>query len=113
MKKNRPGILLTVLARPEDDDRLLDILFRETPTLGVRREVWTRRKLHRRPHTVDTPWGALKGKLAWRDGQPPMFSPEYEDCARVARAHGVALREVYAQAQRAFAQSAPPSVPPA
>ena len=53
--------------------------------------------------TVSTPWGPVQGKLGWLDGRPPCFLPEYEDCARIARQHGVALREVYARAQQAYA----------
>jgi uncharacterized protein (TIGR00299 family) protein len=102
MKKNRPGVLLTVLAEPDRAADMEAMLFRETPTLGVRRHLADRHKLHRRPHAVQTQWGKIQGKLAWREGQPPEFSPEYNDCARVALAHGVALREVFAQAVRAF-----------
>jgi pyridinium-3,5-bisthiocarboxylic acid mononucleotide nickel chelatase len=102
MKKNRPGILLSVLAEPDRAAELEVILFRETTTLGVRRSLVSRRKLKRQAHCVQTPWGPVQGKLGWREGQPPIFSPEYEDCARLARQHGVALREVYAQAQRAY-----------
>ena len=112
MKKNRPGLLLSVLAPPDRAADLEAILFQETTTLGVRRHLASRHKLHRRPHAVETPWGRVQGKLGWQDGQPPMFTPEYEDCARVARAHGVPLREVYAQAQRAFALAPVPSIPP-
>jgi uncharacterized protein (TIGR00299 family) protein len=102
MKKNRPGVLLSVLAKAADVAALEDTLFRETPTLGVRRYPVQRHKLQRRPCTVPTPWGPVQGKLSWRAGQQPIFAPEYEDCARVARAHGVALREVYLLAQLAY-----------
>lgn len=102
MKKNRPAVLLSVLAPEEAVSRLEDILFRETTTFGIRRYPASRHKLQRRPCTVHTPWGPIQGKLGWREGAPPVFSPEYEDCARVARQHHVALREVYLQAQRAY-----------
>jgi uncharacterized protein (DUF111 family) len=102
MKKNRPGVLLSVLAPEAVLPALEDILFRETTTFGVRRYPVSRHKLNRRPHTVSTVWGPMEGKLGWREGRPPVFSPEYEDCARVARQHGVALREVYLQAQQAY-----------
>jgi uncharacterized protein (TIGR00299 family) protein len=102
MKKNRPGILLSVLAEQDRAAELEAILFRETTTFGVRRSLVSRRKLKRQAHSVQTPWGPVQGKLGWREGQPPIFSPEYDDCARLARQHGVALREVYAQAQRAY-----------
>jgi uncharacterized protein (DUF111 family) len=102
MKKNRPAVLLTALAPESALAEVENILFRETGTLGVRRHQAARRKLHRRSHTVDTAFGPVTGKLGWRDGEPAVFSPEYEACARIARQHGVPLREVYAQAQQAY-----------
>ncbi len=109
MKKNRPGVLLSVLAPESVLPTLEAILFRETMTFGIRRYPVTRSKLRRQACTVQTPWGPVQGKLGWRGDQPPVFTPEYEDCARVARAHGVALREVFAQAQRAYMGSTVPS----
>jgi pyridinium-3,5-bisthiocarboxylic acid mononucleotide nickel chelatase len=103
MKKNRPGVLLTVLAAEDKLLPLEEILFRETTTLGVRRYPAQRHKLQRRAHTVATPWGPVQGKLAWREGRPAVFAPEYDDCVRVARLHGVALREVFTRAQQAYA----------
>jgi uncharacterized protein (TIGR00299 family) protein len=102
MKKNRPGVMLSVLAPEPALPQLEAILFRETATLGIRRYPVSRHKLQRRPHTVTTPWGPVRGKLAWLAGRPPVFSPEYDDCSRVAREQGVALREVYAAAERAY-----------
>jgi uncharacterized protein (DUF111 family) len=102
MKKNRPGVLLSVLA-PESAVAVLEtILFRETETFGIRRYAVQRNKLCREAVTVQTPWGPIQGKRGWREGGPSVFTPEYEDCARVARLHGVALREVYAQVRKAF-----------
>ena len=108
MKKNRPGVLLSVLAPEALVPSLADVLFRETTTFGVRRYPVERYKLERRACTVETPWGPVQGKLGWRDGQPPSFSPEYEDCARVARERGVALREVYAAAEEAYRKKPEP-----
>lgn len=102
MKKNRTGLLLTVLAPENVLNNLEDILFAETSTLGVRRYSAQRNKLHREPHSVETPWGPVKGKLSWRDGKPAQFSPEYDDCARIAREFDVPLKSVYAQANREF-----------
>jgi uncharacterized protein (TIGR00299 family) protein len=110
MKKNRPGVLLSVLGPEEKLPALEEILFRETTTLGVRRYLVGRHKLNRRPCTVSTSWGPVQGKLGWVEGRPPVFSPEYEDCARVARQHGIALREVYARVQQAYAAGADQSV---
>jgi uncharacterized protein (TIGR00299 family) protein len=102
MKKNRPGVLLSVLAAEEALPALEEVLFRETATFGIRRYPVSRHKLQRRPCTVATPWGPVQGKLGWLEGRPPVFAPEYEDCARVARQYGVPLREVYTQARQAY-----------
>jgi len=102
MKKNRPGVLLSVLAPEAALSVVEDILFRETTTFGIRRYPVSRHKLQRQSCTVETCWGSVQGKLGWREGMAAVFSPEYEDCARVAREHHVALREVYLQAQRAY-----------
>lgn len=102
MKKNRPGVLLSVLASEPAIPALEEILFRETTTLGIRRYPVSRHKLNREPCIVSTQWGPVKGKLGWLGGRPPVFSPEYEDCARIAREQGVALREVFAAAEQAY-----------
>lgn len=102
MKKNRPGVVLSVLATEPAVTALEEIIFRETTTLGVRRYPVSRHKLQRRACTVTTAWGPVQGKLGWLEGRPPVFAPEYEDCVRIARAQGVALRMVYQQAQRAY-----------
>ena len=68
MKKGRPGQLLTVLTRPADADRLMDVLFRETTTFGVRRSSLARRKLFREHVTVDTRFGPIRVKVGRRDG---------------------------------------------
>jgi len=107
MKKNRPGVLLSILAPAPALPALDAILFRETTTFGIRRYPVSRHKLQRRACTVNTPWGPVQGKLGWLEGRPPVFAPEYEDCARVARQYGVALREVYAQAQQAYKEASP------
>jgi uncharacterized protein (TIGR00299 family) protein len=112
MKKNRPGVMLSVLAPEAALPALEAILFRETATLGIRRYPVSRHKLQRKPHTVQTPWGPVRGKLAWLEGKPPSFSPEYDDCSSIAREHGVALREVYAAAERAYSDGEPPGVSP-
>ncbi|MCS6977276.1 MAG: nickel pincer cofactor biosynthesis protein LarC [Gemmatales bacterium] len=102
MKKNRPGILLTVLAPEVLVPVVEEILFAETTTFGIRRYAVERRKLQRKPHTVQTPFGPVQGKLGWLEGRPPTFAPEYEDCARIARERQVPLRQVYEAATLAF-----------
>ena len=102
MKKNRPGVMISVLCHAPAIPKLEKIIFKETTTLGVRRWPVSRHKLERRPHTVQTPWGPIEGKLAFIAGSPPSFSPEYESCRKAAEAQGVPLKEVYEAAQKAF-----------
>jgi uncharacterized protein (TIGR00299 family) protein len=102
MKKNRPGMLVSVLCEQPAVEQVEAILFSETTTLGVRRWPVSRRKLQRRPHSVATPWGAIEGKLAIVPGRSPTFSPEYESCRRAALANHVPLRTVMEAARRAF-----------
>jgi uncharacterized protein (TIGR00299 family) protein len=102
MKKNRPGVKLTVLCGRADLEKIESILFRETTTLGVRRWEAQRHKLERSAHTVDTPFGKIAGKLRRLPGQPALFAPEYDDCARAAAEHGVPLQAVLDAANRAF-----------
>lgn len=102
MKKQRPGMLLTAIAPEDRADVCEEVLFRETQTFGVRRRLSERRKLKREPHHVETPWGLVQGKIGWQEGKAPIFTPEYEDCARIARTANVPLRDVYEAARRAF-----------
>ena len=107
MKKNRPGVMISVLCDESKVAVMEEILFRETTTLGVRRYQVSRHKLSRKPSEVATVFGPIKGKLGWLDGRPPQFSPEYDDCARVATEQNVPLRDVYKAAQTAYVQAAP------
>jgi len=100
MKKNRPGVKISLLAAPQRLHVLSDLLLRETPTLGVRYSVHRRRKADRRMRSVTTPWGEVLLKDKILDGQVVASSPEYEDCARLARQVGVPLADVYRAAER-------------
>lgn len=102
MKKNRPGVLLSVIATEATITEIEEILFRETTTFGIRRYRVERHKLERRAHSVETKWGPVQGKLGWLPGRTPVFTPEYEDCARIAREQQVPLREVYAVSTEAY-----------
>lgn len=104
MKKNRPGVMISVLCEERLVPSMEEILFRETTTLGVRRQAVGRHKLSRKPATVETAFGPILGKLGWLEGRPAQFSPEYEACARIATDRNVPLREVYQAAQRAYAE---------
>jgi hypothetical protein len=102
MKKNRPGVLLTLLCEPGQADRLVDLLFRETTTLGVRTYEARRRVLDRETVTVDTSFGSVRMKLARLNGSVLNAAPEYEDCRRIATERGVPLKQVLAEAALAF-----------
>ena len=101
MKKNRPGVTLSVLCHAAQRNKLERIIFRETSTLGVRRWAVTRHKLERREHHVTTPYGDIAGKLSLL-GDEQRFAPEYEACREAAQKHNVALREVMDAARKAF-----------
>lgn len=96
MKKQRPGVLLSVIGEPDRVPELEAILFAETATFGIRRRRAERTRLRREAVTVDTPWGPVRAKRGWRSDGFTVLTPEYDDCCRVARQHGVPLREVYA-----------------
>lgn len=105
MKKQRPGVLLTVLAQPADRDALLDLIFRESTTFGVREFPVKRTMLARRFESVLTPFGEIRVKVGeWR-GAAVVRSPEMEDCIRRAEEHNVPVRVVYEAAQRAASGS--------
>ena len=95
MKKNRPGVTLTVLCDTASRHALEGILFRETTTIGIRRWLADRHKLRREVRTVATPWGDVAGKLVQLPDGRSRFWPEYEACRQLAAAHGVALLDVY------------------
>jgi uncharacterized protein (TIGR00299 family) protein len=102
MKKNRPATMLTVLASEASVPSMEEILFRETMTLGVRKHRSSRSILPRKAVTVTTSWGPVRGKVAWFRQDRPVFSPEYDDCARIAKENGVPLREVQERAQQGY-----------
>jgi uncharacterized protein (DUF111 family) len=102
MKKNRPGNLLTVLAKPEDADELSRIVFAETTTLGLRRRDEKRQALARRWETVPTQFGDVRIKIASLNGTVTSYAPEYEDCRRIAAEQRVPLKVVMQEAVQAY-----------
>ncbi|MEM7235222.1 MAG: nickel pincer cofactor biosynthesis protein LarC [Planctomycetota bacterium] len=98
MKKGRPAHRLSVLAREENEETLVDLLFREATTLGIRRSLTERWVLDRRFVSVETPWGPIRIKEAVRGAEVVGASPEYEDVRTAAEQSGVAFREVYERA---------------
>jgi pyridinium-3,5-bisthiocarboxylic acid mononucleotide nickel chelatase len=97
MKKSRLGVLLTVICHAAQVEACEAVLFRETTTLGIRRLHQRRTVLSREIQTIDTPYGAVRVKVARSptDEKISNVQPEYEDCAKLARQHNVAWREVH------------------
>jgi hypothetical protein len=101
MKKNRPASLLRVLADPADKDRLMEIIFKESTTLGVRFNYAQRKVLQKIPIEIESPWGKMQAnKIIQADGSFFM-QPEFEACRRLALEKNVALKEIYAWVTKA------------
>ena len=95
MKKNRPGVLLTVLCADTDADKFSELILRETTAFGVRRTLAERRKLRREMTKVTTEFGEVSVKLGRLGGKVIQAAPEFESCRAVAARAGVTVREVY------------------
>ena len=102
MKKNRPGQLVTLLCEPASRDRLIDLVFRETTTIGVRTYEVQRQTLARESVPVETPLGSIRMKISRLNGTVLNAAPEYEDCQRIAAQKNVPLKEVLATANFYF-----------
>ncbi|MFP8873181.1 MAG: nickel pincer cofactor biosynthesis protein LarC [Myxococcota bacterium] len=101
MKKNRPGFLVRVLARPQHRSALAQILFAESTAIGVRSSEWDRLVLPRQERSVNTAYGRIRVKVIGSQDGSLAFSPEYDDCKRAARKSGVPLRDVIRAAETA------------
>ncbi len=102
MKKNRPGTLLTILAKPEQRQQLAAIVFRESTTIGIRFYEMLRERLDRETVSVDTSLGPVRFKVARLGGEVVNASPEFDDCIALSRTHDVPLKDVQAQAMKAY-----------
>ncbi len=101
MKKNRPGVRLTVVAPIPLADALARRILRESSAIGVRMHETRRLKLRREEGTVATPWGEARIKRLYEGEKLVRVTPEYESCRAIARTHGVPLPEVYRGVERA------------
>ncbi|MFB4163813.1 nickel insertion protein [Alteribacillus sp. JSM 102045] len=97
MKKNRPAVMLSLLCEKAKLSSIKSYLFTETTTFGIRSYPISVHRLERHFRTVSSPWGEITVKQAFHNGELVEQSPEYEDCAKLARAHGVPLKTVYQQ----------------
>ena len=102
MKKNRPGTLITVLAPPDRREELASIMFRETTTIGLRWHTAERERLEREVVEVQTPHGSARVKLARRAGAIINAAPEFDDCARLASAAGISVKDAHALVVKAY-----------
>jgi uncharacterized protein (TIGR00299 family) protein len=102
MKKNRPGVLLSILCRDKERATLSELLFSETTTLGIRAYEVERRALERDIVTVETQYGSIDVKVGQLNGHIIKVMPEYDHCRQAARAAKVPLRVVEEAARNAF-----------
>ncbi|MEO8076729.1 MAG: nickel pincer cofactor biosynthesis protein LarC [Acidobacteriota bacterium] len=108
MKKNRPGTLVTVIAPPDRREAIGGVLFAHTTTIGVRYQEMRRDRLDREIRPIETPLGSIRFKVATRDGRVLNAAPEFDDCARVAAARGMPIKDVQAIATRSWLNTQDP-----
>jgi hypothetical protein len=94
MKRSRPGTVLTLLAPPALAERLAEVLFRETTTIGVRWSEVRRRRLPREMVRLETAWGPVTFKVSSLEGRAVTVTPEFEEVRRIADREGRPVREV-------------------
>lgn len=94
MKKDRPGVMVSLLCKAEDRDRLARRLIELTGSFGVRFREWDRLVLDRRHETAQTPYGPIRLKVGSLDGRVVASKPEFEDVLRAAQSHGIPVRQV-------------------
>ena len=102
MKKNRPGTLMTIVGRPDQRERLTEIVFRESTTIGVRYQEMSRDCLDREMVSVATAAGPVRFKVARRHGRVVNAQPEFDDLAKLAAEQGIPIKEIQALAQKAW-----------
>jgi uncharacterized protein (TIGR00299 family) protein len=102
MKKNRPGVLLTVLCAETDADKFSEMILRETSAFGVRRTMAERRKLRREFTRIKTPWGEITVKIGRLNGKVVQAAPEFESCKKLAVRAKIPLKQVYEAALKAI-----------
>lgn len=107
MKRGRPGVTLHVLVSEEHLNEVKRVLFLETTTLGIRWHPVTVHRLERTFHSVKTPWGTVRVKVATHQGEIVQFAPEYRDCRAIAETGGVPLKQVMKAAEMAWIASLP------
>jgi len=95
MKKNRQGFHLVVLCHPEMREKILDVVFTQTTTFGVRTHLVPREKLKRKFKKIETKYGRVRVKLGILDKKVKTIAPEYEDYKKLAGKHHIPIQKVY------------------
>jgi uncharacterized protein (DUF111 family) len=98
MKKNRPANILSVLCEEVDVEKIEEIIFTETTTLGIRKYKVERSELERKLEKIDTKFGEITLKIAFLNGKLIKSAPEYEDCQKIASANNLPMIQVYNEA---------------
>jgi len=99
MKKNRPGIVMSVITKVEDEENIVETIFKETTTIGIRRFDIKRYELQRQIERVSTSFGTVRFKISKYKGEVVNISPEFEDLKKIAKENDLPLKEVYLKAQ--------------
>lgn len=104
MKKNRPAVMLQLLCSNNKLEKMKEILFQETTTLGIRYYPFTVHRLERAFQKVTTEWGVVNVKEGYLEGEIVQISPEYDDCQKIAHEYGIPLKKVYATVLKTYDQ---------
>jgi uncharacterized protein (TIGR00299 family) protein len=107
MKKNRPGVMLSILCATDQAGKFAELILRQTTAFGVRRSVMERWKLRREFRSVHTPFGEVTLKLGSLDGRVAQVAPEFESCKKLAAEKNVPLAEIYRAALAAWKSNSP------
>lgn len=102
MKKSRPAVKLSILCTPDAENRINEVLFRETSTIGVRKYAIDKTMLERKTEQVNTRYGEVRVKSAFYQGVCIKSKPEYEDCLKIAREKRVSIHQVYREVEKAL-----------
>lgn len=95
MKKNRPGTMLQVLCENKKKSEMMNIIFRETTTLGVRYYPLSVNRLGRKFRKVETQWGTVSVKEGLMQGEIVQQAPEFSDCKAISEQYGIPLKLVF------------------
>lgn len=100
MKKDRFGVILNIMCREEDREKLKEIVFKETTSIGIREYKVKRTKLNRKFQGVNTIYGEVKIKKSYYKGKLVNLKPEYDDCKKLAKENCVSINSVYNEVYR-------------